>query len=266
MIIIICRPSIGQNDRLQVVAARGSSSFQVTPLLPFEASSTTSPWSTRTAVAYATPRGLWLPLQSCADHERSHCCNILLNPAARSWLRTLLEVVEMYKGEGWEQARNNISLKMQRPCRPGGTQQSNSEKGELSHPLNPKLQSKLCPGAQSEVHPQCVHRAAKTEHGCPNNPFIRCHSYRQLLWGEFWDLYVFLIGDQGVGQPVAVLHTTPNTSFKASGTVKATLKTFKANSYSPKATPKTSISFHKYSQSRSNSVNQQIWANMFKTS
>ena len=131
---------------------------------------------------------------------------------------------------------------------------------------NSNLISKLCPGAQSEVHPQCVHRAAKTEHGCPNNPFIRCHSYRQLLWGEFWDLYVFLIGDQGVGQPVAVLHTTPTTSFKASGTVKATLKTFKANSYSPKATPKTSISFHKYSQSRSNSVNQQIWANMFKTS
>ena len=78
--------------------------------------------------------------------------------------------------------------------------------------------------------------------------------------------YLFLFRYQGVGQSVAVLLTTPTTSFKASGTVKATLKTFKANSYSPKATPKTPISFHKYSQSRSNSVNQQICANMFKTS
>ena len=84
MIIIICRPLIGHNDRLQVVAvvvaARGTSSFldgpQVT-IPSFEASSSCSPCI---AVAYATPRGRRLPpvllQQTMRDASVAKFCSI----------------------------------------------------------------------------------------------------------------------------------------------------------------------------------------------
>ena len=115
-----------------MMAARGS--FQVTkPSLPPPHPQQQSMVNQYTGCIYATPRGpkSGLPLESSADHERCHYCNLLLQQTPGSWARSALEVLEMHKGKAGKQRRSAFCLKMQQPCRPGGAQQPYSEKGEF---------------------------------------------------------------------------------------------------------------------------------------
>ena len=134
MIIIICRPLIGHNDRLQVVAAVwqhwwqhcGSTRHQLFPgwgpgdhpflqsFLQLQSLYSGCICNTQGTLTSSSPPS--------ADDERCQCCKILLHPAAGSRVRSSLEVLEMCKGEARGQASSIFCPQVQRPCRPGGTQ------------------------------------------------------------------------------------------------------------------------------------------------
>ena len=107
-IIIICRPLIGQNDRLQVVPARFPGPHQVTPphLRSF--------LQLQSLVdQHMQHPGDFDFLQSSEDNERCHCYKIFFYPAARSRVRrSSLEVVEMCKDEAGEKSRSSSCPKV----------------------------------------------------------------------------------------------------------------------------------------------------------